>query len=68
MSRGEALARLALLGIASPFVQVWEGGPSFGWVIGLVILFVGIKIAWKMTAGRSLEIYGPFENSPPALR
>jgi hypothetical protein len=63
MSRGEAIARLALYGIASPMVEVWKGGPSFGWMIGLVILFVGINIAWKITAGRPLEIYGPFENT-----
>jgi len=60
----EALVKLALLGIASPLVEVWEGGPSFSWFIGIVILTVGIRIAWKLTAGKPLEIYGPFENSP----
>jgi hypothetical protein len=60
------VAKLALLGIASPIIEVWEGGPSFGWAIGIVILIVGIRIAWRLTAGRPLQIYGPFENSQPA--
>jgi hypothetical protein len=68
MSRGEAIARLALFGIASPIIEVWQGGLSFGWAIGLLILFFGINIAWKITAGRPLEIYGPFENSPQSPR
>jgi len=29
-------------------------------LIGLVILFVGIRIAWTMTAGNPVEIAGPF--------
>lgn len=57
---------LALLGIASPFYQLWHTGPSFGWGIGIVILIVGIRIAWRITAGRLLQIYGPFEQSKPA--
>jgi hypothetical protein len=61
---GAWLVRVTLLGLASPFVEVWEGGPSFGWMIGLVILFVGMKFAWRITAVRPLEIYGPFQNSP----
>jgi hypothetical protein len=61
---GAWLLRVTLLGLASPFLEVWQGGPSFGWMIGLVILFVGMKIAAKLTAGRRLEIYGPFSDSP----
>jgi hypothetical protein len=63
-----ALAMLALIGIASPFVEIWEAGPNFGTIIGFVILIVGIRIAWRITAGRPLEIYGPFANSahPPS--
>jgi hypothetical protein len=63
-SFGEAVIRLAFLGIASPLVGLWQRGPSFGWAIGIVILAVGIRIAWRLTSGRSLEIYGPFENCP----
>ncbi len=64
-SRGQALAKLALFGIASPFFELWAGGPSFSWGIGMVILIVGIRIAWRITAGSPLQIYGPFQNSQP---
>jgi hypothetical protein len=60
---GAALGYLALLGLASPFLQLQD--PIQG-VIGLVILFVGIRIAWKLTAGSSVDIIGPF-NTAPAL-
>lgn len=62
-SMASALAMLALIGIASPFVEIWEGGPNFGSIMGIVILIVGIRIAWRITAGRPLEIYGPFASS-----
>src|SRR5437870_13852045 len=56
---------LALLGLASPFLELQD--PIHG-VIGLVILFVGIRIAWRMTAGSPIEVLGPFvNNSPPAI-
>jgi hypothetical protein len=65
-SLASLVGKLALLGIASPLVEVWETGPSFGWAIGLVILIVGIRIAWRITAGRPLQIFGPFQASQPA--
>ncbi len=59
------VVRLALLGLASPFLELREN--AWG-AIGLLILFVGIRIAWRITAGRPLQIYGPFHDSPrPAL-
>jgi hypothetical protein len=61
---GKAIGTLVLLGLASPLVELWEGGPSISWAIGAFILFIGIKIAWRMTAGRPLVIDGPFDNSP----
>jgi hypothetical protein len=65
---GAWLLRIALLGLASPFLEIWGGGLTFGWLIGLVILFVGMKIAARITAGRPAEIYGPFSDSPqPSL-
>jgi hypothetical protein len=64
MSLGGWLVRAALLGLASPFLEVWHGGPSFGWLIGLVILFVGMRIAARITAGKPLQVYGPFRDSP----
>jgi hypothetical protein len=68
MSFGGWLARVALIGLASPFLEIWGGGLTFGWLIGLVILFVGMKIAAKLTGGRPLEIYGPFHDSPQPSR
>jgi hypothetical protein len=31
-------------------------------LIGLVILFVGVRIAWRLTAAKIPEISGPFAN------
>jgi hypothetical protein len=62
---GGALFGLALLGLASPFLEL--ASPVAG-VIGLVILFVGIRIAWQLTAGPKVDILGPFTvgvSSPP---
>ena len=67
MNFGAAIAQLLLMGLASPFLEVWEGGPSFGWAIGLVILAVGIRIAWRLTAARPLAVFGPFNNSTPPV-
>ncbi|HWX54544.1 MAG TPA: hypothetical protein VN176_08115 [Verrucomicrobiae bacterium] len=52
---------LAMLGLASPFLELQSG---FSGVIGLVILFVGIRIAWRMTAGTRLSVSGPFDTPP----
>jgi hypothetical protein len=58
MGMGKALAYLAFMGLASPFLDLQD--PMHG-VIGLVILFVGIQIAWKLTAGPPIpEITGPY--------
>jgi hypothetical protein len=54
---GAAFGMLALLGLASPFMELQD--PVHG-AIGLVILFVGIRIAWKLTQGAKIEILGPF--------
>jgi hypothetical protein len=35
-----------------------------GGLIGLVILFVGMRFAWRFTAARPLQIFGPFNNAP----
>jgi hypothetical protein len=60
-SFGAAIGMLALVGLASPFLELTD--PLHG-VIGLVILFVGIRIAWKLTEGVKLEILGPFTQTP----
>jgi hypothetical protein len=54
-----------LIGLASPFLALEN---PVGGAIGLVILFVGMNIAWKLTAGPKIEILGPFvagASSPP---
>jgi hypothetical protein len=56
-----AVGMLALLGLASPFLELKEG---IGGVIGLVILLVGMQFAWKMTAGPPrVTVEGPYELS-----
>jgi hypothetical protein len=66
MNLGTVLGRLALFGLASPFLEV-VGNP-FGGLIGLFILFVGIRIAARITAGRPAEVFGPFDNTVQASR
>jgi len=53
-----------LLGIASPLLELQD--PVHG-LIGLVILFVGIRFAWRFTAGRTLAVSGPHTPSPAGL-
>jgi len=60
---GAALVMLVLIGLASPFLELQD--PVHG-MIGLVILFVGIRIAWQIARGTSIQILGPFKISTPA--
>jgi predicted lipid-binding transport protein (Tim44 family) len=60
---GAALGWLTLVGLASPFLELQD--PIHG-VIGLVILLVGIRIAWSLTAGAKVDILGPFKTTQPA--
>jgi hypothetical protein len=53
------VALLVVRGLASPFLRV-ENNPMA--VVGLVILFVGIRIAWQMTAEPTQSVIGPFAN------
>jgi hypothetical protein len=61
MNIPKAIGVLALLGIASPLLDLRD--PVHG-LIGLVILFVGIRFAWRFTAGRTLAVSGPHTPSP----
>jgi hypothetical protein len=61
MSLAKALGVLTLLGVASPFLDLQN--PVHG-LIGLVILSVGIRFAWRFTAGPTLDVSGP--HAPPA--
>ena len=54
-----AIGYLALVGLASPFLEL--GSEPLNGLIGLVILLVGIRIAWQMTRGHPpLVVDGPF--------
>ena len=58
-SFASAVGYLALIGLASPFLEL--GSDAFHGLIGLVILMVGIRIAWRMTRGHPpLVVDGPF--------
>jgi hypothetical protein len=64
MSLMNALGTLTLIGLASPFYGLQDG---FNGVLMLIILFIGMRFAWRMTAGRaSVVINGPFELSKSA--
>jgi hypothetical protein len=60
----KAIGVLVLLGIASPFLDLQD--PVHG-LIGLVILFVGIRFAWRFTAGREIIVSGPHTQSPAGV-
>lgn len=64
MSLARALGVLTLLGVASPFLDLQN--PVHG-LIGLVILFVGIRFAWRFTAGPTLDVSGPHAPSAPGV-
>lgn len=57
-----AVGTLALIGLASPFIELQN--PLNG-ALGLIILLVGIRIAWQLTAGPKLDIVGPFQDKSP---
>jgi hypothetical protein len=62
MSAAKTVGVLSVLGLASPFLAL--SNPAQG-LIGLVILFVGIRIAWRMTGAKASNISGPISESTP---
>lgn len=53
------IARLIQIGLTSPFLELQAD--AFHGAIGLLILFVGMRIAWKMTQGKAQAVVeGPF--------
>jgi hypothetical protein len=59
---GQQLLNLALWGIASPFLEFSR--VSFGALISLFILAIGMRIAWQITGAPSLPpVGGPFRNT-----
>jgi hypothetical protein len=63
MSFARAVGMLTLFGLASPFLELAD--PMHG-IIGLIILLVGIRIAWQLTAAKPLDISGPIDTPAPA--
>jgi hypothetical protein len=62
-SLGAIAGTLLFAGLASPFLELQNG---ISGLIGLLIIFVGMRIAWKMTGAPRLDILGPFQaNGPP---
>jgi hypothetical protein len=61
-SRASAIGRLLMMGIASPFLEL-NNNP--GGIIGLLILFFGMRIAWQMMgkSDHSTTVLGPFTRS-----
>ncbi len=57
------LGILAGVGLASPFLELFDN--PLGGMIGLFILFIGLRFAWQFTQGRQINVAGPFENSAP---
>jgi hypothetical protein len=57
------VGELAMLGLASPFLDLAD--VTHG-LIGLVILFVGLRIAWRMTAAKPVHIVGPLTDAAAA--
>jgi hypothetical protein len=54
---GVFLLRLLFLGLASPFLELRD--PVHG-AIGLLILFIGLRIAFQLTRAKPLEVDGPY--------
>ena len=57
LNLGEFGMKLLMRGLASPFLDLQD--PLHG-LIGLVILFVGLRIAFQLTAARPLDVDGPY--------
>jgi hypothetical protein len=57
------VGKLIILGLLSPLLDFHD--PVHG-IIGLVILAVGLRIAWRLTAGPQLEVEGPLMPAPSA--
>jgi hypothetical protein len=57
MSFAGALGGLLLIGLASPFLELQQ---LIHGLIGLVILFVGLQIAFQKTKATRFEVEGPY--------
>jgi hypothetical protein len=59
-SVGAFLGQLLWWGLASPFLGLQDG---IGGILMLVILFVGMQFAWRMTRGVHIMVDGPFQTA-----
>ena len=57
-----ACLRRALHGLVSPFLRF--NADPIGAAIGLVIVMIGLSIAWQLTRARPLPINGPYSLAP----
>jgi hypothetical protein len=56
---GRLVGVLALYGLASPFLGLMHS--PFGGLMGMIILLVGVRVAWQITAGpRIPSVSGPY--------
>lgn len=60
---GTFILQLLWLGLASPFLELQD--PMHG-AIGLFILFIGLRIAWRLTASAPITVDGPYSAASPA--
>jgi len=63
MHLGALVGELLLMGLASPFMEFTANVGSAA--IGLFILFIGLRIAWTLTAARTLQVDGPYGSTVP---
>jgi hypothetical protein len=61
---GGFILQMIFLGLASPFMELES--PAHG-LIGLFILFIGLRIAWQLTATAPLNVEGPYSPSAATL-
>ena len=55
---GQAFIYLLLLAAAAPFLSLSSG---FSGIISLVIIFIGLQRAWRLTGRTELPILGPYQ-------
>jgi len=59
-SLGAFAVQMLIMGLISPFLEMQD--PVHG-AIGLFILFIGLRIAWQLTASSPLEVDGPYRTA-----
>jgi hypothetical protein len=61
---GGFILQMVFLGLASPFMELESPAHR---LIGLFILFIGLRIAWQRTAAAPLNVEGPYSPSAATL-